>query len=48
MGFDTDISRTYTKTYRIEPGKRYRVKISGPEAAVAEVSIRGLLRHRLD
>lgn len=48
LGFDTEVSRRWTNTYPIEPGKRYRLRISGPEDAVAEVTIRGLLRHKSD
>lgn len=46
-GSALDISRPWSKEYSILTGKEFRVRVNGPEGAVAELTVSGLLRHRM-
>ncbi|HNT89936.1 MAG TPA: hypothetical protein PKL84_18880, partial [Candidatus Hydrogenedentes bacterium] len=48
LGFEPELRTTWSQEFGIEPGKRYRLRITGPEDAVVQVTVNGLLRHRLD
>lgn len=46
-GTALDISKPWSKDYSILTGKEFRVRVNGPEGAVAELTVSGLLRHRM-
>lgn len=46
-GTALDISKPWSKKYSILTGREFRIRVNGPEGAIAELSVSGLLRHRM-